>query len=199
MTLTIGLTGGIATGKSTVSSMIANFDIPIIDADKIAREVVEPGRTAYKEIIQKFGSDILKKDKTLNREKLGEIIFSHKEKRKQLNNIVHPAVRKEMLKQRDYFVSLGIKSVVLDIPLLFESNLMNYVEKTIVVYIPEQLQLKRLMTRDNLTKSEAFKRIRSQIPTSDKIKLADAVIDNSQTKEKTLEQLVNILNNWKAM
>lgn len=199
MTLTIGLTGGIATGKSTVSSMIANFDIPIIDADKIAREVVEPGRTAYKEIIQKFGSDILKKDKTLNREKLGEIIFSHKEKRKQLNNIVHPAVRKEMLKQRDYFVSLGIKSVVLDIPLLFESNLMNYVEKTIVVYIPEQLQLKRLMIRDNLTKSEAFKRIRSQIPTSDKIKLADAVIDNSQTKEKTLEQLVNILNNWKAM
>src|SRR5690625_2548609 len=199
MTLTIGLTGGIATGKSTVSSMIANFDIPIIDADKIAREVVEPGRTAYMEIIQKFGSEILKKDETLNRKRLGEIIFSNKEKRDQLNNIVHPAVRKEMLQQRDYFVNLGVNSVVLDIPLLFESNLMNYVEKTIVVYIPEKLQLKRLMKRDYLTKNEALKRIRSQMPTSDKIKLADVVIDNSQTKEKTLQQLVNILNNWNAI
>src|SRR5690625_2710222 len=140
MTLVIGLIGGIATGKSTVSSMFKKFQIPVIDADKIAREVVEPGRESYLKIIHSFGTNILNDDQTINRKKLGEIIFSDRDKRKLLNSIVHPAVRKEMLKQRDAYVQAGRRGVVLDIPLLFESNLTTFVQKTIVVYVSEEIQ-----------------------------------------------------------
>src|SRR5690625_298609 len=116
MTLIIGLTGSIATGKSTVSSLIENLNVPIIDADKIAREVVKPGRKAYHNIIKEFGPNILQNDQMLNRQKLGEIIFQNQKKRELLNKIVHPDVREEMQKQRDHYVKLGVKSVVLDIP-----------------------------------------------------------------------------------
>jgi len=199
MTLIIGLTGGIATGKSTVSSMIETFDIPIIDADQIAREVVEPGKESYHEIVRAFGEKILRDDQTLNRKKLGEIIFKDQKKRKLLNNIVHPAIRKEMVLKRDYYVHLGVKSVVLDIPLLFESNLTTYVHKTIVVYVHKSIQLKRLMKRDCFSKKEAVQRINSQMPMSEKIKMADVVIDNSYTKENTLQQIKRTLLKWKVL
>lgn len=199
MTLIIGLTGGIATGKSTVSSMLATFDVPIIDADKIARDVVKPGKSSYVEIVREFGSKILRKDRTINREELGKIIFANQEKRELLNSIVHPAIRKEMIKQRDDYVRSGVKSVVLDIPLLFESNLTTYVHKTVVVYVPQHIQLKRLIKRDCLSEEEALKRINSQIPISEKTKMADAVIDNSQTKEKTFQQIKSLLQDWKIL
>src|SRR5690625_149075 len=103
MALIIGLTGGISSGKSTVSTMFSTLHIPVIDADKVSREVVEPGKSAYHEIRRVFGQEIFKEDQTLNRKKLGAIIFADEEKRKQLNAIVHPAVRKEMLQQRDHY------------------------------------------------------------------------------------------------
>src|SRR5690625_4240419 len=123
MTIIIGLTGGIATGKSTVSSMIADFKIPVIDADQIAREVVEIGKKSYHELIRVFGPQILQSNQMIDRKKLGEIIFTDQTKREQLNNIIHPAIRKEMQRKKDYYVNLSVKSVVLDIPLLFESEL----------------------------------------------------------------------------
>src|SRR5699024_7662062 len=177
MTLIIGLTGGIASGKSTVSSMFNDFNIPVIDADQIARDVVRPGEEAYEKIIAQFGSNIVRPDRTLDRKKLGSIVFADNKRRQQLNNIVHPAIRQKMLQQRDEYVRDGKSSVVLDIPLLFESKLMHYVDKIIVVYVDENIQLKRLIDRDKLTDQEAKQRINSQLPLKEKVEQADATID----------------------
>ncbi|WP_200411459.1 dephospho-CoA kinase [Virgibacillus salexigens] len=199
MALIIGLTGSIATGKSTVSLMFDDFNIPVIDADKISREVVNPGEIAYEQIIETFGSHILREDKTLNREKLGDIVFNEETKRKQLNEIVHPAVRKKMLDRRDGYVKAGATCVVLDIPLLFESKLTTLVEKTIVVYVDEQLQLERLMKRNNYSEHEAKQRIASQMPVKAKAAMADAVINNNQTKYESYEQLERLLASWNVI
>lgn len=199
MTLVIGLTGGIATGKSTVTKMMKRLGVPVIDADQIARQVVEPGRSAYQAVIKQFGEDILLENGQINRPKLGSIVFADKEKREQLNQIVHPAVRQEMLQLRDQYIERGVKSVVLDIPLLFESKLTNMVDKVIVVYVPKQLQLKRLINRDQFTELEALQRINAQLPTIEKAKQADAVIDNRYTKENTFLQLKYILQQWQAI
>src|SRR5690625_2632940 len=196
MTLIIGLTGGIASGKSTVSSMFHQWNIPVIDADKIAREVVRPGEDAYQKIVSEFGTTILKQDQTLDRKKLGAIVFENEEKRKTLNGIVHPAIRKKMLKQRDAYVREGEPCVVLDIPLLFESKLMDYVQEIIVVYIDEDVQLQRLMKRDDFTEAEARQRISSQLSLAKKAEKADAVINNNGTKEHSRQQLKNLLNEW---
>ncbi|KKE79037.1 MULTISPECIES: dephospho-CoA kinase [Oceanobacillus] len=196
MALIIGLTGSIASGKSTVSLMFDEFRIPVVDADKIAREVVYPGEEAYNKIIETFGTHLLREDKTLNRKKLGEIVFDDQEKLETLNQIVHPAIRKRIIEKRDGFVQDGASCVVLDIPLLFESNLTNFVDKTIVVYVDENVQLQRLMERDEFGESEALKRIKSQMPVKEKAKLADAVINNNSSKTATFEQLEDILRKW---
>ncbi|HLQ97151.1 MAG TPA: dephospho-CoA kinase [Candidatus Dormibacteraeota bacterium] len=199
MALIIGLTGGISSGKSTVSTMFSTLHIPVIDADKVSREVVEPGKSAYHEIRRVFGQEIFKEDQTLNRKKLGAIIFADEEKRKQLNAIVHPAVRKEMLQQRDHYVEQGEKCVVLDIPLLFEGNLTSMVDKTIVVAVGEDVQLQRLMARDQLTIMEAKQRIKSQMPIREKVDLADAVINNNGSKIDSEKQLMMILKEWNIL
>ena len=199
MALIIGLTGGISSGKSTVSTMFSTLHIPVIDADKVSREVVEPGKSAYHEIRRVFGQEIFKKDQTLNRKKLGAIIFADEEKRKQLNAIVHPAVRKEMLQQRDHYVEQGEKCVVLDIPLLFEGNLTSMVDKTIVVAVGEDVQLQRLMARDQLTIMEAKQRIKSQMPIREKVDLADAVINNNGSKIDSEKQSMMILKEWNIL
>lgn len=199
MGIVIGLTGSIATGKSTVASMFIDIGIPVIDADRIAREVVEPGEEAYKKVVETFGEEILLEDRSLNRPKLGRIVFSDEEKRNQLNSIVHPAIRKRMLEKRDAYLKNGEDCVVLDIPLLFESKLEHFVDKIIVVYVDEDVQLKRLLERNQLTKEEALQRIRSQMPVKDKIELADAVIDNNGTIEHSFKQLKEILQKWDVL
>lgn len=199
MAIIIGLTGGIASGKSTVSNMFKQLNIPVVDADLIARQVVEPGEPAYEEIVKVFGEEILQADKTLDRKKLGAMVFADVAKRKQLNQIVHPAIRKQMLAERDAYVTQGHRCVVLDIPLLFESQLTHFVDKTIVVYVDEATQLKRLMERDQLTEQEARQRIQSQMPLAEKVKLADAVIDNNDTIEATCEQLYDLLRKWSIL
>src|SRR5690625_16065 len=122
VTIIIGLTGSIGTGKSTIAKMMRQFNIPIVDADLIAREVVEPGKTAYEAIVATFGDDIVQADRTLDRKKLGAIVFQDEAKRKQLNEIVHPEIRKEMIRQRDEYIQKGAKAVVLDMPLLYERD-----------------------------------------------------------------------------
>lgn len=199
MALIIGLTGSIASGKSTISAMFAKLQIPVVDADKISREVVDPGKEAYEMIVQEFGEEILQADKMIDRKKLGSIVFTDEVKRKQLNQIVHPAVRIEMLRQRNDFIAAGEKCVVLDIPLLFESKLTHFVDKTLVVSVDEKTQLSRLMTRDDSSESEAKQRIQSQIPINEKAALADAVIDNSGTKQTSYEQLEKILTKWNVL
>ncbi|XQY90953.1 dephospho-CoA kinase [Metabacillus sp. HB246100] len=193
MTLVIGLTGGIASGKSTVTSMIKEKGFQIVDADMISREVVKAGESAYHEIVKQFGPQILKVNKELDREKLGNVIFSDEEKRVQLNQIVHPAVRKEMLKKIHEAKSKNLQAIVLDIPLLFESKLTNLVDKVLVIYVDEKTQLSRLMNRNNLSEQDAKMRIQSQLSIEKKKKMGDYVIDNSGTIQETKEQLNEII------
>src|SRR5699024_5457942 len=128
-------------------------------------------------------------DNNIDRSKLGAIVFSEDKKRKQLNAIVHPAVRKKMLEERDRYVQEGCRCVVLDIPLLFESKLTHFVQTTVVVYVDEQTQLKRLMERDGYTEKEAYQRINSQISTDEKKQMADIVLDNNDDLDCTYQQL----------
>ncbi|WP_458412255.1 dephospho-CoA kinase [Schinkia sp. CFF1] len=199
MTTVIGLTGGIASGKSTVANMLRNLGIVVIDADVIAREVVEVGEGAYQKIVEAFGDTILQADRTIDRAKLGAIVFNNKEKRQILNSIVHPAVREKMNREKDEYIEKGEKVVVLDIPLLFESRLTSLVEKIILVYVDRDVQTKRLMERNQFSLEEAEARIHSQMPLSEKVPMADAVINNNGTMTETTEQLLNVLKKWELI
>jgi dephospho-CoA kinase len=199
MALTIGLTGGIASGKSTVTEMIRGLGIPVIDADQIARDVVKAGEEAYEQIIQTFGQDILQENGEIDRAKLGAIVFYNEQERKKLNAIVHPAVRRRMLAEKEAYVQKGAKTIVLDIPLLFESELTHFIDKIIVVYVDDDIQLERLMKRNGFSEEEALARIRSQMPLHEKVKKADAVINNNGTIEETKQQLLQILKEWNAL
>ncbi|MFQ6321304.1 dephospho-CoA kinase [Bacillus halotolerans] len=196
MTLVIGLTGGIASGKSTVANMLIDKGITVIDADIIAKQAVEIGMPAYRQIIDEFGEDILLENGDIDRRKLGALVFTNEQKRLALNSIVHPAVREEMLKRRDESIANQETFVVLDIPLLFESKLESLVDKIIVVSVTKEIQLERLTKRNQLTVEEALSRIRSQMPLEEKVSRADNVIDNSGTLEETKQQLEEILSCW---
>jgi dephospho-CoA kinase len=199
MAVTIGLTGGIASGKSTVSAMMRELGLPVIDADEAARAVVEPGEEAYRQIVATFGPDILQMNGEIDRAKLGAIVFNNEQERKKLNAIVHPAVRRKMLAEKEELIRSGAKTVVLDIPLLFESGLTDWVDKVLVVYVDDDVQLRRLMARNSFTEEEAIARIRAQWPLEEKVKRADAVIDNNGTVEQTRRQLLSILQQWDAL
>jgi len=192
----IGLTGSIASGKSTISAMLKEKGYPIIDADLVARLVVEPGTSTLSEIERVFGDQVMNKDGTLNREALGQLIFHEPAKRKQLNDLMHPAIRAEMLRQRDELFDRGEKTLIMDIPLLFESRLQHFVDKILVVSVTEEMQLQRLMQRNSLSEEEAKARIRSQLPISEKEKGADAVIYNNGSIEQSKVQLERILVEW---
>ena len=195
MSLVIGLTGGIASGKSTVSTMFKEMNIPVVDADVEARLAVMKGEAAYFQIIDTFGKDILL-DGEIDRQELGSIIFHQEEKRKLLNEIVHPEVRKRMMEQVEEAQQTGGEVIVLDIPLLFESKLTYMVEKTILVYVDYDIQLERLMKRNSLSIDDAKARIQSQMPLNEKIKLADASINNNGSIEETKKQLINVLSQF---
>lgn len=196
MASVIGLTGGIASGKSTVSNMLREKGFTLIDADIAAREVVNIGEEAYLAIVKEFGKEILQEDLTINRGKLGAIVFHQEEKRLLLNSIVHPAVRKYMMTKKEEAIASGKNTVILDIPLLFESKLTYMVEKTILVYVEEDIQLKRLMERNHFSEEEAKARISSQMCIKDKISLADAVIDNNGSIKETEKQLNMLIKSW---
>lgn len=193
----IGLTGGIASGKSTISNMLKNRGFTIVDADIAARTVVEPGKDAYVKVVDAFGKDILMADGSLNRKKLGSIIFHDEDKRELLNSIVHPAVRKQMDDWKEAAIKDGKKTIIYDIPLLFESKLTHLVSKVIVVFVNEKVQLDRLIARNSLSEEEAKARIASQLPLQEKKALADAVIDNNGSKEDSELQLDQLIKQWK--
>ncbi|MEK3980956.1 dephospho-CoA kinase [Psychrobacillus sp. FSL K6-2836] len=192
----IGLTGSIASGKSTVANMLMEMDFPIIDADVVARIVVEKGTATLEMIKETFGTEVIHEDGSLNREGLGEIIFSNPSKRKQLNDIMHPAIRAEMLAQKEHLMQQEHPVIIMDIPLLFESRLQSFVDKILVVTVTEQKQLERLMSRNGFTQEEAKLRIQSQLPLSVKEEGADAVIYNNGTIEETKQQLIKVLAIW---
>jgi dephospho-CoA kinase len=199
MTLVVGLTGGIASGKSTVANMFKEMGIEVIDADIEARKAVEIGEAAYEQIVTYFGEGILNDDHTINRSKLAEIIFNDSVKRQKLNDIVHPDVRRRMNEKKETAILRGDQVVVLDIPLLFESGLKHMVDVVLLVYVEKDVQLQRLMDRNLLTKEEALARIQSQMPIEDKRKLADKVINNNGTIDDTKKQLIELLTDWKTI
>jgi len=184
----IGLTGGIACGKSTVSKHLTEKrGVPVIDCDLIAREVVQPGKPAFKRIVETFGEEVLKPNKELNRLKLGEIIFNDVEKRRQLTTITGPMIFLEITKQILWHFCLGTPFVVIDAPTLYESkHLLNIVAQVIVVGVSEEVQVKRMMKRDGLSEEQAHARLNAQLPLEEKVKRAHHVIWN----EGSLEDLV---------
>ncbi|WP_166242260.1 dephospho-CoA kinase [Paenibacillus turpanensis] len=192
--MNIGLTGGIACGKSTVADIFVRLGAVLVDADQIAREVVLPGRPALRQIAERFGQAVLKEDGTLNRKRLGELIFGNVDARKDLEAIIHPPIRAEITERIAYWSANGEgKTIVFDIPLLFESKYEGLLPDTVVVYIPRELQLKRLMARDGINESEAEQRLLAQMPIEEKRKLAAHVIDNSGSMQETESQVINYL------
>lgn len=194
--MVIGLTGGIASGKTTVSNMLRNMGAVVIDADKIAREVVEPHEPAWVKIRERFGEEVFHQDGQLNRQRLGSIVFDDTQARIDLNKITHPAIRKRMQEKKEQAIEKGTKWVVLDIPLLFESELEYMVDKVLVVYVPQEIQKQRLMSRDQLEEERALQRMESQMPIDQKKDKGHAYIDNSGTIQQSKKQLEKIINSW---
>ncbi|WP_232725500.1 dephospho-CoA kinase [Bacillus sp. FJAT-44742] len=193
----IGLTGGIASGKSFVAGLMEEWGLPVVDADKIAREVAEPGEQAYEQIIEAFGSNIVNIDGTINRKSLGKLIFEDDKRREILNQIMHPAIRSKMIEEKEILQDKGHEHIVFDLPLLIENQLHFMVDKVLLVYVEDEIQLARLMERDQSSEEDALNRIRSQMPLIKKREFADKVIDNGGSREDTKKQLKNVLANWK--
>lgn len=176
----IGLTGGVASGKSTVAKMFKQCGAIVIDADGLAREVVQPGKPAWRDIVRHFGTSILNTDRTINRQALGSIVFSHPTQRRVLERLIHPRVAREQQRLTREATRNDPNAVVLyDVPLLFEAGIDKRVEKTIVVAADQSTQIARLKKRNGLTRAEALRRIHSQIPLAKKIRQADIVIDGT--------------------
>ncbi|NGP57538.1 dephospho-CoA kinase [Paenibacillus thiaminolyticus] len=188
--MNIGLTGGIASGKSTVSRLLVERGALLVDADRIAREIVLPGSPALDQIADRFGADMLLPDGSLDRKRLGNVVFSDAAKRKALEEITHPAIRQEMMMQMRRLEEEHPQSlVVVDVPLLYESGLTDRFEEIVVIYVPQAIQLERLMRRDGLTEAEASERLLSQWDIEKKRERADYVIDNSKGMEETRQQV----------
>ncbi|MEA2636227.1 MAG: dephospho-CoA kinase [Chloroflexota bacterium] len=187
----LGLTGGIGSGKSMVAQIFAKLGAVVIDADQLAREVVEPGQPALREIAVTFGPDVLLPDGRLDRSKLAQIIFANPVERAKLDAITHPRIRTridELIKAR----RSGPGVLMVDIPLLYENDRKHTVEKVIVVWVDPQTQLRRVRQRDGLSVEAARQRIAAQMPLDAKRARADHVIDNSGTKEDTRRQVESI-------
>ncbi|HXJ82866.1 MAG TPA: dephospho-CoA kinase [Candidatus Methylomirabilis sp.] len=184
--LLAGLTGGIATGKSTVSTMFAHLGAKIIDADLLAREVVMPGQPALAAIVKEFGPDVLQEDGSLDRKRLGAIIFGDPQKRKQLEGLTHPAIRLRQQRILSVYEEEAFNGIVIwDAALLIESGGAKDMDRVVVVVADPAIELERLMTRDGFSEEEARRRMASQMPLAEKTKVADYVIDNSGSRVET--------------
>jgi len=188
--LLVGLTGGIATGKSTVSALLRQLGCEIIDADLLAREVVEPGRPAWTTIVAEFGQDVVTGDGALDRKKLGALVFANPERRRRLEAITHPAIRERFQARLDELAEHGFTGIVVfDAAVMIESGNYKNMDRLVVVVTDEPTQMARLRGRDGTDDAEGRRKIASQMPLAEKAKLADYVIDNSGDRHATAEQV----------
>jgi dephospho-CoA kinase len=194
----VGLTGGIASGKSTVAKILQSLGAAIVNADDLAREVVEPGHEAWKGIVAAFGADILQSDQTLDRQKLRTLIFNQPEARKRLESIIHPRVRALAEERIRQYAAAGYPVVIYEVPLLFEGNLQEWLRPVILVACDVETQTARLQKRDHLTTADAEKHIAAQMSLKDKRRLADYVIENNGSLEDLERQTRQILEELKA-
>ncbi len=192
----LGVTGGIATGKSSVTDLFRKRGVPVVSADALAREVVLPGSSALSAIVQRFGNEILASDGTLNRARLAELIFSDHAARTDLNRITHPAIARLAETTLAGLVQAGAEFIVYEAPLLFEAKAENRVNKVLVVTAEPIEQKKRLMRRDGIDAATADQRIAAQMPMAEKIRRADFLIDNSGTPDETALQVAAL---WREL
>jgi dephospho-CoA kinase len=194
----VGLTGGIASGKSAVAKILQRLGAAVINADDLSREVVEPGKVAWKEIIDAFGTGVLQPDQTLDRQKLRAVIFSDRDGRKKLEAIIHPRVRALAEERIREHTVAGYSIIVYEVPLLFEGKLHEWLRPVILVACDLDTQRRRLQERDHLTQTEAQKHIDAQMSLAEKRRLADYVIDNNGSLEEVETQVKVILEKINA-
>ena len=186
----VGLTGGVATGKSTVAKMFKQCGAVVIDADELARDVVQPGKPAWREIVNVFGKTVLNPDRTLNRRVLGAIVFNNRSKLRRLERIIHPRVEREQARLTRQAARKDPKAVVIyDVPLLFEAGVDTRVSTIIVVTADRETQIARLKKRNGLSRAEAIRRIRSQMPLAKKIQRADHVLQGTLPRPSLRRQV----------
>ena len=198
--LIVGLTGGIGTGKSTVSKVLRDAGFPVVDADVVAREVVEPGTHTLEKIKLTFGPDIIKNG-ALDRHKLGDIVFSNNTELARLNAIMQPVINSAMVDKMAFWRAQKVPVLIIDVPLLFERGYENndYIDKVVVVATSPQVQLERVKARDNLDETKAQNRINSQMPLADKIARADYLLDNNGDISFLEEQIKNLMTELKGI
>lgn len=198
--LLLGVTGGIASGKTSVANMLKELGAPIIDFDVIARQVVEPGKPAWKQVVDYFGKQVLMEDDSLDRKKLSDIVFQDFEKRKKLEGFTHPPIYEEFFRQVNEIAEKEHDPIIqVVIPLLIELNLQYMFHKVLVVYIPQQLQVKRLAERDGISMEEATNILKAQLPIDDKLGFADFVIQNENSLEETRKQAEDLWQELKQL
>ena len=195
----IGLTGGIATGKSTVAKIIRDLGRPVIDADSLARDVVRPQTPGWQAVVQAFGRDILSPDQSLNRQLLGQIIFKDPIQREKLESILHPLIQELKNKERLRLENDGCDLAFYDVPLLFEKNLQKDFDKIVLVYCSREEQIQRLIERNHLSQSEAEERLKSQLPIDEKIKKSDFVIMNRGSIGELRANTISVLNELSSL
>lgn len=196
----LGLTGGIASGKSTVAKMLTDMGFIVIDFDIIARQVVEPGKPAWKYIVDYFGENILHDDKTIDRKRLSGIVFQDEKKRKTLESFIYPSIADEFILQVERIAAQEPGAVIQAVvPLLIEGNMQGLFHRIIVVYIPREKQIERLMERDGISRSEADNILKAQMPIDEKIGHADFVINNENSLEETREQVEDLYKKIKEL
>jgi dephospho-CoA kinase len=186
----VGLTGGIGSGKSTVANMFRDLGITVIDADRLARDVVAPGSDGLSQIVDHFGDDVLTQDGALDRAKLGSIVFDDPDKRRELERITHPLIGAAMMQRAAEAGQSGEPWVIYDAALLVENGLEDAFHRLIVVALDRDTQMQRVMARDGLDPDDVAKRIDAQMPLEEKVAVADIVIDNGGTLEETKQQVV---------
>lgn len=192
----IGITGGIASGKSYVSSVIKKAGYPVIDADLISKDLSQKGGSVYHAIIRTFGESFLDQNKEINRQKLGSLIFNDKQAKGLLNSISHPLIIEEMEKQ----IKMAKTDLVfVDVPLLYESGLENMFDKIVCVYLPRKIQIERLMNRDNISYEYAVKKIESQMSLDKKKRMADFVINSSNSFDYVSLDVIELIKKLKEV
>jgi len=188
----VGLTGGIACGKSTVARMLRDLGVPVVDADRLAAEILDPGEEAFNDVVAVFGKGILTQEGEIDRERLGQAVFGDETLRRRLEQITHPRIAIRARKAFEIIESRGVEVAVYEAALLIETGMYKMLAANIVVSVPPVVQIERLMTRDGLSEEGARARLRAQIPIHEKMALADYVIDNSGDTEATRNQVVEI-------
>ena len=193
---TIGLTGGIASGKSMVARALQEMEAVLLSADEIGHQVIEPGKTAYYDLIDASGKEIVNTDGTINRKELGGIVFKDPQKLQLLNQLTHPSIMQEIkLKLAQIEQEQPNAIVVMEIPLLYETRMEKLFDQVWVVWVDRETQIKRLMARDAIDRSDAISRIDSQMPLDEKARRADLVIDNCGSIEETIAKATRYFNN----